>query len=133
MRTWLRQPLASLVLLLGAVFVLQDEPAAAQIAGPGVPTQGDAVASLEDQLINRLRATEEQQRGYIRRVTLLVREGKLEPRLVVAVYRYAVRRQPVYPFPYFERAMRFEAQKRGIRLPPVQLVATTAGEARFLR
>ena len=54
MRTWLRQPLASLVLLLGAVFVLQDEPAAAQIAGPGVPTQGDAVASLEGEITDEI-------------------------------------------------------------------------------
>lgn len=111
----------------------------AQIVAPGPSQdgsaygQGDQIASLEDQLINRLRATEEQQRGYIRRIAMLVRQGQLEPRLVVAVYRYSIRRYPAYPFPYFERAMRYEAGKRGVSLPPVQIIASTAGEARALR
>jgi len=42
---------------------------------------------------------------------------------LIAIQRYAMRRNPQFPFPYFERAMRFEAEKVGIDLPPVQLLA----------
>ncbi|WP_148080452.1 hypothetical protein [Roseimaritima ulvae] len=112
---------------------LDSRRAEAQITAPRQFTQQHPVASLEDQLINQLRATEEQQRAYIRRVTAFVRTGHLESRLVVAIYRYSVRRYPSYPFPYFERAMRYEAKKRGVQLPPVQLIARTPGEVRPLR
>ncbi|WP_153557367.1 hypothetical protein [Roseimaritima sediminicola] len=120
-------------LLVAACFAAASGEASGQIVAPQGFTARDHVASLEDQLINRLRAAEEQQRGYIRRVTAAVRSGQLESRLVVAIYRYSLLRYPQYPFPYFERAMRYEAGKRGVYLPPVQLIATTPGEARSLR
>ena len=83
----------------------------------------DKVATLEELLINQLRATTEDRKAYIRMVIQLVDAGTFEKRHLIAIQRYALRRNPDFPFPYFERAMRFEAEKLGITLPPVQLLA----------
>ncbi len=125
--------LAGWILLPVFLCCLHNRSAQAQVTTPPLLAQQDFVASLEDQLIYRLRATDEQQRAYIRRVTALVRSGELESRLVVAIYRYSLQRYPQYPFPYFERAMRYEAGKRGVSLPAVHLIARTPGEVRHLR
>ncbi len=84
---------------------------------------GSSVATLEQQLINQLRATTDDRKAYIRLVVQLVSDGQFEQRYLLAIERYAIRKNPQFPFPYFERAMRFEASKRGIELPPVQLLA----------
>ena len=81
--------------------------------------------TLEDQLINRLRATTWEQQAFSRFVTARVREEQLDRGLVLAIERYALKRNRVLPFNYFERAIRFEASRRGIDLPPVQQFATT--------
>ena len=83
----------------------------------------DKVASLDEQLINQLRATTEDRKAFIRMVVLLVDQERFEKGHLLAIQRYAMRRNPDFPFPYFERAMRFEAEKVGITLPPVQLLA----------
>jgi len=83
----------------------------------------DKVASLDEQLINQLRATTEDRKAFIRMVVLLVDQERFEKGHLIAIQRYAMRRNPDFPFPYFERAMRFEAEKVGITLPPVQLLA----------
>lgn len=123
-----------LLVLLFGVLAWPSGSASAQITAPrGFSDGPGSVASLEEQLINRLRATTDQQKGFLRRVSVVVEEGKLEQRLVVAVYRYSLKRNPIYPFPFFERAMRFEARKRGVNLPPVQLIAVTPDFIRSLR
>ena len=61
----------------------------------------------------------------VRYVVDQVRKGKLEARLVVAIERYAIGRNPDYPFPFFERALKHEAARRGIVLPPVRHFNTT--------
>lgn len=81
--------------------------------------------TLEDQLINRLRATTGEQQAFIRFVTARVREEQLDRGLVLAIERYALNRNRTLPFNYFERAIRFEASRRGLDLPPVQQFATT--------
>lgn len=122
------------MLLLFGLFTWSSDSASAQLTAPRhFGESQSSVASLEEQLINRLRATTDQQKGFLRRVSVLVREGKLEQRLVVAVYRYSLKRNSVFPFPFFERAMRFEARKRGVDLPPVQLIAVTPDLIRSLR
>jgi hypothetical protein len=99
-------------------------PCQAQISEPRVTSATDSrVATLEELLINQLRATTEERKAYVRMVVQHTTTGELDPRLVVAIQRYASRKNPQFPFPYFERAMRFEAEKRGIELPPVQLLA----------
>jgi hypothetical protein len=98
----------------------------AQITPPRkLSAEIDRFATLEEQLINRLRATRGDQQAYIKFVVDQVRKGKLEAGLVVAVERYALRRNPHYPFPFFERAIKFEASKRGVVLPPVRHFNTT--------
>lgn len=87
----------------------------AQIAPPRIQTQDtDRLDNLQDQLINRLRATTIPQQDYIRRLVQLVRDGKLQERLVRAIERKSLGRRPAFPFPYFEQAIKYEATKRGV-------------------
>lgn len=86
----------------------------------------DPIANLEEQLINRLRATRTGQREYLKTIVNLVDAKTLDFGLVVAVERYALRRNPRYPFPFFERALNFEARKRNITLPSIQHFQTAA-------
>ena len=98
----------------------------AQITAPrSLTAEGDRYANLQEQLVNRLRATRDDQQAYINYVIKQVRKGKLETKLVVAIERYAMRRNRDYPFPFFERAIRYEASKRGVELPPVEHFAST--------
>lgn len=102
--------------------------AQAQISpsGPLTPGKhGAGVASLDDQLVNRLRAITEEQQAFLRYVVRQVDEGRLERGLVLAIERYALRRNRLLPFNYFERAMRFEASRRGVDLPSVQQFVST--------
>lgn len=114
------------MLFVGALFAA---PASAQIT-PSRSMSGSTapVATLDEQLINRLRATTDAQAEYIRLVVKLVDEKKLEARLVVAVEQYAIRRNPRYPFPYFERALRYESAKRGVVLVALRHYQSTAQE-----
>lgn len=86
-------------------------------------------ATLEEQLLNRLKATRDDQRAYIKHVVALTKTGKLEQKLVVAVERYALRRNAKYPFPFFERALKYEAAKRRVQLPAVRNFASTRPSA----
>jgi hypothetical protein len=105
--------------------------ASAQIVAPQASvTPGDPTGLLRDQLINRLHATREDQRDYLELVVRKVREGELEAKLVVAVQRYAIRRHDSFPFPFFERAMRYEAAKRRVALPTVDELARSVGASR---
>lgn len=102
--------------------------AQAQISpsGPLTPGKhGAGVAGLDDQLVNRLRAITEEQQAFVRYVVRQVDEGRLERGLVLAIERYALRRNRLLPFNYFERAMRFEASRRGVDLPSVQQFVST--------
>ena len=111
------------VLLSSVVFVAT---ASAQITVPRtLSANPDRFANLTEQLTNRLHATAQDQRNYIRFVVQQVQTGRLDAKLVVAVERYAMRRNRQLPFPYFERAIRFEANKRGIVLPTDKQFAST--------
>ncbi len=85
----------------------------------------DRFANLQEQLINRLRATTQDKKDFLIKVVQLVKTGKLNADLVVALERYALRRHPAFPFPYFERALRFESAKRGVTVPTIQQVRST--------
>lgn len=120
---------ATPLVLLG-VFSVCSPSAEAQISGQRqLPGANSLTATLQEQLTNRLRATRQEQRDYIKLVVEKVDDGKLERKLVVAIERYAIRRNPNYPFPYFERALRYEAGKRGVPLPTVRQVASTSRRA----
>jgi len=100
--------------------------AEAQITAPRIlSATPDRFATLEERLTNRLRAVAEDQRAFIRFVVGLTRQGKLDLRLIAAIERYALKRSSALPFPYFERVIRFEGDKRGLVIPPVRQFATT--------
>jgi len=97
----------------------------AQLTPPSViGNPSDRTATLKQQLTNRLKAVTSEQQAYIDLLTQQVDQGKLDLQLVVAIERYALRRNPQFPFPFFERAIRFEAAKRGVVLPTVQQYAS---------
>lgn len=101
-----------------------------QITSPRVLSSSRSTsATLEEQLLNRLKATRDDQRAYIKHVVALTKTGKLEQKLVVAVERYALRRNSKYPFPFFERALKYEAAKRRVVLPTVRNFASTRPSA----
>ena len=116
----------SFTALVVAITMSFSVPAAAQITGTRVlSAEQDRLATLQEQLVNRLRATRNDQKGYLSHVIRLVRQGKVDRGLVIALERYALRRNPSYPFPFFERAMKYECGKRGVSLPPVKQFANT--------
>ena len=118
----------TLVLMLQA-FVLAA--AQGQITQPRVLSASqDRTANLEEQLVNRLRAFDQEKRSYIRMVVRKVEEGKLDVKLVLAIQKYAIRRNAEFPFPFFERALRFEAGRRGVYLPTVRQFASTKDSRR---
>ena len=110
-------------------------PVQAQITAPRtLSAQPRRLATLEEQLTNRLRATTQEQRDYIKFVVNKVLVTKqLDAKLVVAIERYALRRNPHFPFPFFERALRYEANKRGVPMPTVQQFASTKTAPRIRR
>lgn len=115
---------AALVLFASVTAAARSAEAQITIAPPASSGVYKTVP-LEDQLINRLRATTGEQQAFIRFIATKVREGRLEPRLVLAVERYAIKRNRQLPFNFFERAIRFEASRRGVGLPAVQTFVTT--------
>lgn len=112
---------------VGLVVGLTSASASAQIlGGTQLVDRVDPIARLEEQLINRLRAVQPEQQAYVRYIVELVENRKLETRLVIALERYALRRNPHYPFPFFERALNFEARKRGLALRDLEHFQSTA-------
>ena len=117
------------ILIAGCSLIASETTA--QITTPRILSADiDPTARLEEQLINRLHATTDDQAEYLRHIVKLVEEGKLEARLVVAIERYALRRNPNYAFPYFERALRYEAAKRGVALATLRHFQSTADTRR---
>ena len=82
------------------------------------PTQAQNVADLQQQLESGLKARRPVEFAFIRRVVVFVQAELLSEDLVKAVFNWARKkaRFKKYPYPYFERAMREEARKRGVPL-----------------
>ncbi len=74
------------------------------------------VADLEDRLKAGLRAQLPAEEDFIEKVVMLVRTGKLPGKLVDSTYIWAIERRKEYPFPAFEKALRLQAEKLGVRL-----------------
>lgn len=120
--------LAGIAICAATWLFLSVSTANAQITVPRtLSAQIDPVARLEEQLVNRLRATTAGQQAYIRSVVKLVDQNRLDLPLVVAIERYALRRNPQFALPFFERALKFEASKRGVAVPSIRFFASTAG------
>ena len=75
------------------------------------------VAPLKDQLTKGLRAVTPAQKTFVQTVVTYVDNGKLPRAMVNLVYRWALKRNPRVPFPYFQYAMRVLAKRRGVTLP----------------
>jgi hypothetical protein len=111
-----------LALTAGMIGVSSEAQSPPVLPSVKVPNR---TTSLQDQLNARLKATTDERKNFIRFVVEQVNLKKLDIKLVVAVERYAIRRNPQFPFPFFERAMRIEAAKRGVTLPESRQFATT--------
>ena len=72
--------------------------------------------TLGDQLKNGLRATRPYEIAYLDRVVALVENGDLPLALVQSTFQWARRRNPSYPFPYFQFALRLRAEKIGVTI-----------------
>ena len=118
-------PAALAATLMIAMLACERLPhARGQITTPVAPASvvlPDRTTTLRDQLINRLRATTPSQQTFIRAVVAQVAVGRLDAGRVIAIERYARRRAGHYPFPTFERAVRFDANRLGVPLPSVEL------------
>jgi hypothetical protein len=123
----IKRPARWIVLLVTLLMqAVTSQVANAQITEPRkLSASSDRYANLEEQLVNRLRAFDQEKRAYIKMVVNKVSDGKLDVKLVLAIQRYAIRRNAEFPFPFFERALRYEAGKRGISLPTVRQFAST--------
>jgi hypothetical protein len=103
----LRAPFLCLLLCLplGSPFVRAED----------LPRSGRA-AGLEDRLKAGLRARLPAEEDFIEQVVMLVRTGRLPGKLVDSTYIWAIERRKDYPFPAFEKALRLQAEKIGVRL-----------------
>ncbi len=112
---WTKMMIATAVISFAMLTTCQ-----AQITQPRIlSATPDRYANLQEQLTNRLRATTEEKQAYIRRLVKLVRQKKLDIKLVVAIERKALEQRPAFPFPYFEQAIKIEAAKRKVIVPTV--------------
>ncbi len=99
--------------LLCLFFALAAAPLASR--ADDLPPAG-RTAGLEDRLKAGLRAQLPAEEDFIEKVVMLVRTGKLPGKLVDSTYIWAIERRKEYPFPAFEKALRLQAQKIGVRL-----------------
>ena len=80
------------------------------------PSPTDRTTRLEDRLKVGLRARLPAEEDFIETVASLVRAGTLPGKLVDSTYFWAIERRKDYPFPAFEKALRLQAKKIGVRL-----------------
>lgn len=74
------------------------------------------VIGLRAQLERGLRISRPDQALVVERVIKLVKSGDLSLQTVNAAYKYARKRRPSYPFPYFERTLRAIAAQEGVTI-----------------
>jgi hypothetical protein len=98
-------------------------------ATPATPSVEKGQVRLEDQLVVGLRATRADQRIFLRKVAEFVEKGNFDHARVLAIFEWARQRNDRFPFPYFERAMRFDSKRANVTLPSVQLIATPLQKA----
>ena len=100
-----------------AIAALGWLPSQLTTAQQGTPVrQGRGAASLTDQLSKGLRAVTPEQFQFVNLVVARVDSGELPRGMVNLVYKWALKRNPRVPFPYFEYALKVLAERRGVRL-----------------
>ena len=105
-RSWLKQFAGLVAGILG--FSLSR---GAEAAEPEVDLK-----AMRKQLEQGLRVTTDAQRAYIDRVVTLVGQKKLSATLVYALFKWARKRYPRFPFIYFRRALDLMAKKQGLTI-----------------
>lgn len=101
------------ILILMAILAL---PAAASRARADDPPPAGRGTGLEDRLNAGLRTRLPAEKDFVDKVVMLVRTGRLPAKLVDSTYIWAIERRKEYPFPAFEKALRLQAEKLGVRL-----------------
>lgn len=107
------EPAARHVLLLGALLLA---PCVSVNASDEAPPRTSPAASLEERLKAGLRTRLPEEDEFVETVAMLVRTGRLPAKLVDSTYVWAIGRRKAYPFPAFEKALRLQAGKIGVRL-----------------
>lgn len=80
------------------------------------PARPATVASFEDRLQAGLRTRLPDEKAFIEKVASLVRTGRLPAKVVDSTYLWAVERRTEHPFPAFQKALRIQAARLGVRL-----------------
>lgn len=75
------------------------------------------VAPLRDQLTQGLRVVTKEQADFVNVVVAFVDARQISTSMVNSVYKWALKRNPRVPFPYFQYALRALAARRGVTLP----------------
>jgi hypothetical protein len=114
-----------IVLAIAIVVTISAGSANAQLSNSAGRTGGTRVPTLTETLVNNLHATRAEQQDFLKVVVEKTEDGSLDKALVVAVMRYSQRRNQRFPFPFFEKAIRFQAAKRDVALPAVATIASS--------
>lgn len=108
--------LSAVIGLLCALWIAVPSPHAAAAGAGATEPHNTAAPSLGDTLTNGLRVTRQDQQDLIDRVVRYVNHGQLPASLVYASFRWARKRYPDHPFPYFVQALRVLAKRYDIDL-----------------
>jgi hypothetical protein len=116
-RSWLKAVLAALG--IGTSIATVNSVVGQEGSGYNPTNSIDAthLANLEDQLRFGMRCTRPEQIEYVRLIVNRVETGQIPRAMVNLVYRWALKRNPAVPLPYFQIAMRELARRRGVTLP----------------
>ncbi|MFM8633283.1 MAG: hypothetical protein ACKOEX_00470 [Planctomycetia bacterium] len=90
-------------------------PSATHVRADDVAPAG-RTASLEERLKAGLRTRLPAEDDFVAKVVMLVRTGKIPAKLVDSTFIWAIDRRKEYPFPAFEKALRAQAERLGVRL-----------------
>jgi len=102
----------ALLAILSAALLVSAPPASVAAE----PSTAGRVAGLEDRLKAGLRTRRPEETAFVEKVAALVRSGRLPAKLVDSTYLWAVERRTEHPFPAFEKSLRMQASKLGVRL-----------------
>ncbi len=102
------------VFLESAEQTITARAASQPVAGAGRPKVD--LEALNVLLTKGLKVSRRNQETFVKKVLAKVASGKLPVALVYASYRYAKRRNPAIPFPFFETSLRSLAKRNRIIL-----------------
>lgn len=83
---------------------------------PAIGAQEQKEITLEDRLKAGLKCRRPEEFEFVAAVAELVKNGQLQPDLVLSTYRWAVKQRPDFPFYYFQYALKQRAAALGVNL-----------------